>query len=155
MIPLFYMGLSSEYNINMFLKMFWFNMHTNYQKVMLLIQWNKSRVFLYIFYSFYSHENNWRIISINLERRSGPIRLVFIEVPVPSQVSERPCICVLVVSILSMLLRFSAWILKLQSNLSMRLPLLSSHLYLNVTLYFCPVLENIIWFESLLMCHLS
>jgi hypothetical protein len=66
------MGLSIEYNINMFLNMFWFNMHTSYHKVMLLIQW-KSRVFRYIFYSVYSHETNLRIISINLERRSGPI----------------------------------------------------------------------------------
>jgi len=35
----FHMGLSIAYSIYMFLKIFWWNMHTSYQKLMLLIQW--------------------------------------------------------------------------------------------------------------------
>jgi len=35
----FHMGLSIAYSIYMFLKIFWWNTHTSYQKLMLLIQW--------------------------------------------------------------------------------------------------------------------
>jgi hypothetical protein len=42
----------------------------------------------------------------------------------------------------------------IQSNIPMWSPLLSSHLYLKVTIS-CLVIENFIWIESLLRGHLS